>query len=181
MRASNGRLMVVTQRPDTEDAIPGSVRDMLEDRIILGFVSGTGARMVLDRDWQTVVDEYGVDPVPGRGMARIGGKLTRIQGFRLALPREHPEAEQFYPPRVADPVGSGQSSPRPGGVPRSTVGRWASRPSTPDPSAAASAAGASQDRGSDDAPTPRYGIPLSPADADDNGRQGRPGGRRRTV
>ncbi len=33
VRAANGRLVVVTQRPDTEDAIPGAVRDMLEDRI----------------------------------------------------------------------------------------------------------------------------------------------------
>jgi hypothetical protein len=181
MRASNGRLMVETQRPDTEDAIPGAVRDMLEDRIILGFVSGTGARMVLDRDWQTVVDEYGVDPVPGRGIARISGQLTRIQSFRLDLPREHPDAEQFYPPKMTD-LAAGAGHARPGGVPRSTVGRWAPRPPT-------GRADSVSDTVSDDTSTPRHGFPRPPAaDVEDmtgplppEDRAGRPGGRRRTV
>ena len=117
VRAANGRLVVVTQRPDAEDAIPGAVRDMLEDRIILGFVSGTGARMVLEKDWQAVTDEYGQAPVPGRGLARITGRLVRIQSFRLDPPREHPELETFYPPK------SGQAAHhrRPGPVRRRMI------------------------------------------------------------
>jgi hypothetical protein len=184
MRASNGRLMIVTQRPDTADAIPGAVRDMLEERIILGFVSATGARMALDRDWQTVVDEYGVDPVPGRGVARIGGKLARIQSFRLDLPREHPEVEQFYPPKLADLAPTGQTYTRPGGVPRSTVGRWA-----PTPAPSADPMGNTM---SDETPTPPHGVPQPPlGDGQDNpsggtdpppgGPAGGLGSRRRTV
>jgi hypothetical protein len=196
MRASNGRLMVVTQRPDTEDAIPGAVRDMLEERVILGFVSGTGARMVLDRDWQTVVDEYGVDPVPGRGVARIGGKLARIQSFRLDLPRERPEVEQFYPPKLTNPTAAAQTYTRPGGVPRSTVGRWAPRPREAPPGAATGPADPVGDIVgdfvADDAPTPPRGFPQPPAAAVQNdpdtdapphpsAPSGGSGGRRRTV
>ena len=192
MRASNGRLMVVTQRPDTEDAIPGAVRDMLEERIILGFVSGTGARMVLDRDWQTVVDEYGVEPVPGRGIARIGGKLTRIQSFLLGLPREHPELEQFYPPKLTDVSATGGPNVRPGGVPRSTVGRWSPRPHQAPPPTTTGPQAAPTSAVADDAPTPPYGFPQPPtADVHDDSRAvippppdgppGGPGGRRRTV
>jgi hypothetical protein len=188
MRASNGRLMVATQRPDSEDAVPGAVRDMLEERIILGFVSGIGARMVLERDWQTVVDEYGVDPVPGRGMARIGGKLTRIQSFLLDLPREHPEAEQFYPPKLADMPPPGTGPRRPGGVPRSTVGRWSPPPQSPPPADIGEAASPVPDN----APPPPEGVPQSPTDAVQDAaptvapespqdRSEPPGGRRRTV
>lgn len=189
LRASNGRLMVVTQRPDTEDAIPGAVRDMLEDRIILGFVSATGARMVLDRDWQTVVDEYGVEPVPGRGMARIGGKLTRIQSFRLDLPREHPELEQFYPPKLADRSPSGQGYSRPGGVPRSPVSQWSPRPQPSPPTPTADVREPAGNQVADDAPTPPQGVtqPSSETDGPDTnpqppqGPSGPAGGRRRTV
>jgi hypothetical protein len=123
IRASNGRLLVSTQRPDAEDAIPGAVKDMLEERIILGFVSATGARMVLDQDWREVVDEYGQETVPGRGTARIRGRLRRIQSFYLRTPREHPEIEHLYPTKVAapstapasvaKPVGSAHWSPKP--------------------------------------------------------------------
>jgi DNA segregation ATPase FtsK/SpoIIIE-like protein len=99
IRASRGKLLVATQRPDAEDAIPGAVKDMLEDRLILGYVSEHGARMVLGKDWREAVDEYGADTVPGRGLARVGGRLRRIQGFYLATPRRHPEVEHLYPPR----------------------------------------------------------------------------------
>jgi hypothetical protein len=142
IRASNGRLMVVTQRPDTEDAIPGAVRDMLEERIILGFVSGTGARMVLDKDWQAVTDEYGQTPVPGRGMARITGRLVRLQSFRLELPREHPELEALYPPKTAQP--SSEDQPRSGTLPTTTA-RWAPQP---------------DQNSDDDVPTPPMGVPT---------------------
>jgi heme exporter protein D len=153
IRASNGRLMVVTQRPDTEDAIPGAVRDMLEERIILGFVSGTGARMVLDKDWQAVTDEYGQAPVPGRGMARITGHLVRLQSFRLDLPREHPELEAFYPPRSAQPAP--EDTHRSGTLPTTTA-RWAPQPD--------------QDA-DDDAPTPPTGVRTTPAPSTGSGRR----------
>ena len=156
VRAANGRLVVVTQRPDTEDAIPGAVRDMLEDRIILGFVSGTGARMVLEKDWQAVTDEYGQAPVPGRGLARVAGRLVRIQAFRLDPPREHPELEVFYPPKTAQdapcvaPAGSGNAGDanrRRSGTLPTTTSRWAPSP-PPEPSP------------STDAPPPRAGRPI---------------------
>lgn len=122
MRASNGRLMVSTQRPDAEDAIPGAVRDMLEERIILGFVSATGARMVLDDDWREVIDEYGSDTVPGRGLARVSGRLVRIQGFNLKNPRAHPEVEHFYPPKLT------ATSAAVGTEGTATATRWAPHP-----------------------------------------------------
>jgi DNA segregation ATPase FtsK/SpoIIIE-like protein len=158
VRAANGRLVVVTQRPDADDAIPGAVRDMLEDRIILGFVSGTGARMVLEKDWQAVTDEYGQAPVPGRGLARTSGRLVRIQGFRLDPPREHPELEAFYPPRLrpdstADEADQGAEQPRSGTLPTATT-RWAPTPPTTAPTDAAAMG--------DDAPTPPYGVPTAP-------------------
>jgi hypothetical protein len=181
VRAANGRLVVVTQRPDAEDAIPGAVRDMLEDRIILGFVSGTGARMVLEKDWQAVSDEYGQAPVPGRGLARIAGRLVRIQSFRLDPPREHPELETFYPLKAA-PDGQSPATqvrrsandaddrPRSGTLP-TTKSRWAPAPSArPEPTSLP-----------DDAPTPAYGMPTArtpqPPPAGSNSPQRRDQGR----
>src|SRR5438309_9726426 len=41
--------------------------------------------------WRTVVDEYGAATTPGRGMARIGGRLIRLQSFWLPTPRTVPE------------------------------------------------------------------------------------------
>jgi hypothetical protein len=117
MRASNGRLLVATQRPDSDDAIPGAVRDMLEERIILGYVSGTGARMVLENDWEAATDEYGAESVPGRGIARIGGRLLRIQSFKIGLPREDPAWQHCYPPTI------GQQPPTAPVTARTT--RWA--------------------------------------------------------
>lgn len=98
IRASNGRLLVATQRPDADDAIPGAVRDMLEDRIILGFLSAIGARMMLDHEWRAATDEYGAQTVPGRGIARIGGRIIRIQTPYLPRLRQHPQAAPLYPP-----------------------------------------------------------------------------------
>jgi hypothetical protein len=168
IRASNGRLVVVTQRPDTEDAIPGAVRDMLEERIILGFVSGTGARMVLDKDWQTVTDEYGQSPVPGRGIARITGRLVRLQSFRLDLPREHPELEAFYPPQAVRGEAEDRSADdhRAGTLPNTDT-RWAPPAEQVDA----------------DAPTPPYGTPATAADTQPPTPQdsGSPGRRRPTV
>jgi DNA segregation ATPase FtsK/SpoIIIE-like protein len=165
MRASNGRLMVVTQRPDVSDAMPGAVRDMLEDRIVLGFISQKGAQMAMDQDWRAVVDEYGTESVPGRGMARIGGKLIRIQGFYLPSPREHPEVEHLYPRKLDQ---AGQSSAAEPPLPHN-VARWAPRPAAP-PQAPDGpqqppdgSQGSDQGRPADevdsDAPTPPHGIP----------------------
>ena len=195
VRAANGRLVVVTQRPDTEDAIPGAVRDMLEDRIILGFVSGTGARMVLEKDWQAVTDEYGQAPVPGRGLARITGRLVRLQGFRLDPPREHPELEAFYPPKTTQDAPGGSkrvSAPTAPAAPRHdtetdqrrsgtlpmTTTRWAPNlPAEPVQSPEVPA----RDQTDEDAATPRYGVPIArsapsdqpAADRPSSGDQGR--------
>jgi hypothetical protein len=169
IRASNGRLMVITQRPDTEDAIPGAVRDMLEDRIILGFVSGTGARMVLDKDWQQATDEYGHTPVPGRGVARLAGRLVRLQSFRLDPPREHPELEPFYPPKTtAHRAKTDRPDESRSGTLPTTQTRWAPPPQS----------GSAAD---EDTPTPPLGVPATePPQATHHG-ESRHDRRRRTV
>lgn len=123
IRASRGKLLVATQRPDAEDAIPGAVKDMLEDRLILGYVSENGARMVLGKDWREAVDEYGANTVPGRGLARVGGRLRRIQGFYLATPRRHPEVEHLYPPNPSATGAAKEAKADTNGS--ATTARWA--------------------------------------------------------
>ncbi|MGH3571606.1 MAG: hypothetical protein ACRDR6_17125 [Pseudonocardiaceae bacterium] len=93
-------LILVTQRPDVKDAIPGAVRDMLEDRIVLGFVSAKGAQMALEEHWRDAVDNYGEETTPGRGVARLAGKYSRIQGLYAGDPIDRPESEQLFPPKV---------------------------------------------------------------------------------
>ncbi|SER19751.1 FtsK/SpoIIIE family protein [Actinokineospora terrae] len=127
MRASEGRLMIATQRPDTDDSMPGPVRDMLEERIVLGFVSPEGARMAFGKDWRVLVDDYGASSVPGRGMARVGGTILRLQGFHLRSIREHPEVERYYPPKVGQDAADAAER---AGTPRA---RWAPPTATPDP------------------------------------------------
>jgi hypothetical protein len=179
MRASEGRLLLATQRPDTEDAIPGAVRDMLEERIALGYVSAHGARMVFGDDWRSVVDEYGADTVPGRGMARIMGRLLRIQGFKLDLPREHPEVEHLYPPKV----GAHTASPAVAG-PSASTAHWA--PKAGD----ASLSDPSDNSGTSTLPDPADNeavgasepVPLTePPASDHHGAPDEPRQRRRTV
>jgi len=93
-------LILVTQRPDVKDAIPGAVRDMLEDRVVLGFVSAKGAQMALEEHWRDAVDEYGEQTTPGRGVARLAGKYSRIQGLYAGDPIDRPEAEELFPPKI---------------------------------------------------------------------------------
>lgn len=93
-------LILVTQRPDVKDAIPGAVRDMLEDRIVLGFVSPKGAQMALEEHWRDAVDNYGENLPHGRGVARLAGKYSRIQGFYAGDPIDRPESESLFPPKV---------------------------------------------------------------------------------
>lgn len=97
-------LILVTQRPDVKDAIPGAVRDMLEDRIVLGFVSQKGAQMALEEHWHDAVDNYGEQMPPGRGVARLAGKYSRIQGFYAGDPIDRPEAEELFPPKIGGSV-----------------------------------------------------------------------------
>lgn len=94
-------LILVTQRPDVKDAIPGPVRDMLEDRIVLGFVSQKGAQMALEDRWRDAVDNYGEQMPPGRGVARLAGKYSRIQGLYTGDPIDRPESEPLFPPKVS--------------------------------------------------------------------------------
>jgi len=93
-------LILVTQRPDVKDAIPGAVRDMLEDRVVLGFVSAKGAQMALEEHWRDAVDDYGEQTTPGRGVARLAGKYSRIHGLYAGDPIDRPEAEQLFPPKI---------------------------------------------------------------------------------
>lgn len=186
IRESGGTLMLVTQRPDTEGAIPGPVRDMLEDWIILGFVSGTGARMVLDKDWRVVVDEYGEQTVPGRGMARVGGRLLRLQSFLLDSPRKLAAAEALYPAMAG---ADGQSAAEQAAAPETGAMSWAPREQPADDDSASDTAPAEQgterERASEGVPAeppddiPRIGLaaPKRPDESDDHRRRGR----RRTI
>jgi hypothetical protein len=144
--------------------------------------------MVLEKDWQAVTDEYGQAPVPGRGLARLAGRLVRIQGFRLDPPREHPELEVFYPPTTAPDASTPSTPPPPRGDTRAadqrrsgtlptTMTRWApSAPAEP----ASSPNGPADEQTDEDAPTPRYGVPIvrsAPPDLQDD--EGQPGGNQR--
>ncbi|MGH3789756.1 MAG: hypothetical protein ACRDQ9_02960 [Pseudonocardiaceae bacterium] len=96
-------LIFVTQRPDVKDAIPGAVRDMLEDRVVLGFVSPKGAQMALEDRWRDATDNYGEQMPPGRGVARLAGKYSRIQGLYAGDPIDRPESEPLFPPKIGGP------------------------------------------------------------------------------
>jgi hypothetical protein len=125
IRESGGKLLVSTQRPDAADAIPGAVRDQLEHRFVLGFVTPTGARMALDDDWEAALVAYGAKPIPGRGVVRLRrGHVIPIQAFGIVMPGETPDAEKFYPPRIED------DGPK---VAHENVVPWKPRPATPEP------------------------------------------------
>lgn len=124
IRESGGMLLVSTQRPDAADAIPGAVRDQLEQRVVLGYVTPTGARMGLDDDWESAMVAYGAKPIPGRGVVRIRrGVIAPIQAFGIVLPGESPDADKFYPPRVEDSDAYEQPE---------NVVPWKPRPPTPE-------------------------------------------------
>lgn len=182
MRGSNGRLMAITQRPDTADAMPGAVRDMLEDRLIWGFVSSQGARMVLDSDWRMVVDEYGADTIPGRGVVRIGGRIRRAQSFMLDTPRKVPAVEILYPPKTTQ---AATATRQPQALPPN-VAVWAPRTPQPAPPPRPPAG----DEVDADADTPPHGVPKiglaaggeqDPPPAAEEPKQAPRRGRRRTV
>ncbi|WP_038843410.1 hypothetical protein [Salinispora arenicola] len=105
--ARGGRITIVavTQRPDAKDAIPGAIRDQLEDRVAVGWMSEQGGRMVLEGDWRLVVDDDdSADTMPrGRAVARIAGRLCRIQVPWLDSPVHDPSVEGLYPPRDGTP------------------------------------------------------------------------------
>jgi hypothetical protein len=73
---------------------------MLEDRIVLGFVGQKGAQMALEDHWRDAIDNYGEKLPHGRGVARLAGKYSRIQGFYAGDPIDRPESEQLFPPKV---------------------------------------------------------------------------------
>lgn len=130
IRAANGRLMIVTQRPDAKDAIPGAVKDMLEQIFVLGYVSPVGAREALGQDWRAAVDDYGAETVPGRGVARVGGKLLRLQTLFTDLPTKKPHLEVLYPPKRGEDVPIDAEAGQEG----ATILQWAPRPApAPEP------------------------------------------------
>lgn len=108
-------MIVATQRPDAKDAVPGAIRDQLEDRVAVGYMSPDGGRMVLDDAWSLVVSDD--DPTGenankttprGRAVVRIAGRLSRIQIPWLDSPVFDPGMEDLYPPRL---VGADDSPP----------------------------------------------------------------------
>ncbi|WP_018223927.1 hypothetical protein [Salinispora pacifica] len=115
--ARGGRITIVavTQRPDAKDAIPGAIRDQLEDRVAVGWMSEQGGRMVLEGDWRLVVDDDGsADTMPrGRAVARIAGRLCRIQVPWLDSPVHDPSVEGLYPRRDGTPPAPTPPAPSP--------------------------------------------------------------------
>jgi hypothetical protein len=101
-RAARVSLVVLTQRPDASDAIPGAIRDQLEDRAAVGWLSRDGGRMVLDDDWRTVVadPDRPTQRPRGRAVVRIAGRLSAVQVPDLPSPVDRPEVEPLYPPRT---------------------------------------------------------------------------------
>ncbi len=102
-RETNVRLVLVTRRADSEEAIPNAVRDLLDDAVVMGPVSRSGAEPVLGRDWSSATDVYGAVWPPGRGVARLGGRIGHFQAFLLDRPRDLPAAEYLYPPPKGSP------------------------------------------------------------------------------
>lgn len=155
MRAASMTDLLATQRPDAKDAIPGAVKDMLEYVIVMGYVSPVGAREILGQDWRVIVDEYGSETVPGRGMARIAGRLIRLQAFQLDTPRKNPAMEHFYPRKLAA-AGAENQQQVAEQLPPNVI-RWAPRRA---PAQQAQQPGAQDGEGVDpDAATPPQGIP----------------------
>jgi hypothetical protein len=117
-RAANQSLIVATQRPDARDAIPGAIRDQLEDRVAVGWMSEQGARMVLDTAWRLVADPDGQTSMSGeaaqrprgRAVVRVAGRLCAIQIPDLPTPVHVPAVEALYPPRDESDV---PAPPRP--------------------------------------------------------------------
>ena len=103
-RAARVSLVVLTQRPDASDAIPGAIRDQLEDRVAVGWLSRDGGRMVLDDDWRAVVadPDRPTERPRGRAVVRIAGRLSAVQVPDLPSPVDRPEVEPLYPPRTVD-------------------------------------------------------------------------------
>jgi hypothetical protein len=91
-------LWVLTQRPDARDAIPGAVKEQLDDRISFGRLSTTAAGMVYDyapgyeRATSTV-------PIRGRALTFLAGRWRSVQAPFLAIPVDDPRVEPFYPPK----------------------------------------------------------------------------------
>lgn len=118
-RETNVRLILVTRRADSEEMIPNAVRDLLDDVVVMGPVPRAGAESVLGRDWRSATDVYGAVWPPGRGVARLEGRIGHFQAFLLDRPRDLPAAEYLYPPPkgsprlVIPPTEHGQSRPTP--------------------------------------------------------------------
>jgi hypothetical protein len=103
-RAARQRMIVVTQRPDTADAIPGAIRDQLEDRVAFGWMSEQGSRMMLGNLWRAITGNgdpnVEIKRPRGRGIALIRGKLSPIQAPAMPTPVEDPSVAWLYPPHI---------------------------------------------------------------------------------
>lgn len=92
-------LWVLTQRPDAKDAVPGAIRDQLDERAAFGPLSAAGAKMVFDGDdWHRAM---GTAPIQGRALTRLGGVWRPVQVPWLPFPVDEAWAEELYPPRTA--------------------------------------------------------------------------------
>lgn len=136
-RGAHITLVVGTQRPDAKDAVPGAIRDQLEDRIAVGYMSPDGARMVLEDAWRLVVDDddetgltANTTKPRGRAVARIAGRLCRIQVPWLDSPVIDPGVDPLYPPREDQET---RPTPEAAVVPQPRQPHADPRPATPDP------------------------------------------------
>ena len=95
-------------RPDTVASLPGLVRDQLTARILLGSITEqTSARMIFQDDWRSARAISGTSDgrVPGRGVARLGDEMFRIQIPLTKRPAKDPrDAALWLPPRLPEGV-----------------------------------------------------------------------------
>jgi hypothetical protein len=106
-RSTNFHLVIITQRPDVRDTIPGAVRDQLHIRVVFNRMSPEGARMALGPMWRAAAtSEAGAGrPLPkGRAVVLTDQTVIELQAPYLADPVEDPDAEQFLPAREERPA-----------------------------------------------------------------------------
>jgi hypothetical protein len=106
-RSTNLHLIIITQRPDAKDTIPGAIKDQLHIRVVFNRMSPEGARMVLGPMWRhAAISETNIcRTLPkGRAIVLTDNRVYELQAPYLPSPAENPDAEQFLPAREGTPA-----------------------------------------------------------------------------